>query len=234
MVIHLAGPPSVAASFTAPGEFLRAHVLGTATVVELCRRSGSRAWCTSPRRRSTAGPPGTRSTRRRRSRPVALRGGQGRRRGRHRRGGPGRGPRCRRAAPVLGVRPGARRDGVLGLILAGARGPRIRLRKLDGIRDHCYVDDLAAAVWRAATSELTGIHTYNVATGPTPGRRAGPSRARRLGTESLPGGPSVAVARPPQRRRSALGGRHRRADRRRHPRPVTSLAGAPPPRWPTA
>src|SRR3954464_5363734 len=37
VVIHLAGPPSVAASFAAPAEFLRAHVLGTATVVELCR-----------------------------------------------------------------------------------------------------------------------------------------------------------------------------------------------------
>src|SRR6185436_12564009 len=44
-------------------------------------------------------------------------------------------------------------------------GHQVRLRKLDGIRDYCYVDDLAAAVWRAATCGLTGLHTLNVASG---------------------------------------------------------------------
>jgi UDP-glucose 4-epimerase len=37
-VIHLAGPPSVAASFDLPAEYARIHVGGTATVLDACRR----------------------------------------------------------------------------------------------------------------------------------------------------------------------------------------------------
>jgi nucleoside-diphosphate-sugar epimerase len=37
-VIHLAGPPSVRESFEEPLEYIRVHVLGTATVVDACRR----------------------------------------------------------------------------------------------------------------------------------------------------------------------------------------------------
>src|SRR5690348_7891740 len=36
-VIHLAGPPSVARSFEAPAAYVRAHALGTATILEACR-----------------------------------------------------------------------------------------------------------------------------------------------------------------------------------------------------
>ena len=39
-VFHLAGPASVATSFDAPAEFVRAHVAGTATVLEASRRAG--------------------------------------------------------------------------------------------------------------------------------------------------------------------------------------------------
>jgi nucleoside-diphosphate-sugar epimerase len=38
-VLHLAGPPSVSESFQRPTEYLRAHVLGTAAVLEAMRRS---------------------------------------------------------------------------------------------------------------------------------------------------------------------------------------------------
>jgi len=167
VVIHLAAPPSVAASFAAPSEFLRAHVLGTATVVELCRQLAipRLVYLSSAEvyGRPTRNPVDE-------SAPLA--------------------PRSPYAAAKVGAEsvigaavragvldavvlrpfsvygPGARREGVLGLILEQARtGHHIRLRKLDGIRDYCYVDDLAAAVWRAATSGLTGIHTFNVASG---------------------------------------------------------------------
>jgi nucleoside-diphosphate-sugar epimerase len=36
-VVHLAGPPSVAKSFDAPADFVRAHAAGTAAVLEACR-----------------------------------------------------------------------------------------------------------------------------------------------------------------------------------------------------
>ncbi len=39
-VIHLAGPPSVRASFTAPVEFVNAHTGGTAAVLDACREVG--------------------------------------------------------------------------------------------------------------------------------------------------------------------------------------------------
>jgi nucleoside-diphosphate-sugar epimerase len=42
VVIHLAGPPSVARSFKQPAEYARIHVAGTATVLEACRRSAVR------------------------------------------------------------------------------------------------------------------------------------------------------------------------------------------------
>jgi nucleoside-diphosphate-sugar epimerase len=91
--------------------------------------------------------------------------------------------------------PGARREGVLGLILEQAlAGDRIRLRKLDGIRDYCFVDDLAAAVWQAATLDLGGLHTFNIASGT--GTRvddlALATLAARHGT--LPDGASVELA----------------------------------------
>ena len=39
-VVHLAGPPSVAASFADPRGFVEAHVLGAATVLQVCRELG--------------------------------------------------------------------------------------------------------------------------------------------------------------------------------------------------
>jgi nucleoside-diphosphate-sugar epimerase len=42
VVVHLAGPPSVAASFAAPLDYSRAHVTGTAAVVEACAQAGVR------------------------------------------------------------------------------------------------------------------------------------------------------------------------------------------------
>ncbi len=40
VIVHLAGPPSVAASFQAPLAYARAHTSGTAAVVDACIRSG--------------------------------------------------------------------------------------------------------------------------------------------------------------------------------------------------
>src|SRR5437016_6784551 len=42
IVVHMAGPPSVAASFDEPAVFARTHVAGTATVLNACRNAGVR------------------------------------------------------------------------------------------------------------------------------------------------------------------------------------------------
>jgi hypothetical protein len=39
-------------------------------------------------------------------------------------------------------------------------GDSIRLRNLDGIRDYCYVGDLADAIWRAP-GRLDGSHVQH-------------------------------------------------------------------------
>lgn len=39
-VVHLAGPPSVAKSFDFPAEYVRAHALGTASILQACRATG--------------------------------------------------------------------------------------------------------------------------------------------------------------------------------------------------
>ena len=39
-VVHLAGPPSVAKSFDVPAEYVRAHALGTASILQACRATG--------------------------------------------------------------------------------------------------------------------------------------------------------------------------------------------------
>ena len=40
VVVHLAGPPSVAESFAVPEHFVRVHTLGTAAILEVCRMTG--------------------------------------------------------------------------------------------------------------------------------------------------------------------------------------------------
>src|SRR5688572_6054822 len=42
VIVHLAGPPSVAQSFEDPCEYVRAHVQGTASVLHASRRAGVR------------------------------------------------------------------------------------------------------------------------------------------------------------------------------------------------
>jgi len=167
VVIHLAGPPSVAASFADPTEFVRAHVLGTTTVVRLCQELGiprlvhvSSAEVYGRPRRNPVGeadPTAPRSPYA--AAKLAAEGVVG---------------AASRAwgldavilRPFSVYGPGARRDSVLGLILDQVLiGDRVRLRKLDGVRDYCFVDDLATAVWQAATLDLGGLHVLNIASG---------------------------------------------------------------------
>jgi len=167
VVIHLAGPPSVAASFADPVEFLRAHVLGTATIVRLCQELGiPRLVHVSSAEvygRPHHNPVGELEPLAPRSPYAAAKVGAESIIGAATRAG-GLDAVILRPFSVYG--PGARRDSVLGLILEQAlAGDSIRLRKLDGVRDYCFVADLAAAVWRAATVELAGLHTFNIASG---------------------------------------------------------------------
>ena len=167
VVVHLAGPPSVAASFADPIEFLRAHVLGTATIVQLCQELAiprlvyvsSAEVYGRPRRNPVD-----------EGEPLVPRSPYGAAK-------VGAESIIGAAATVTGLDaivlrpfsvygPGTRRDSVLGVILEQAlAGPSMQLRSLGGIRDYCFVGDLAEAVWRAARADLVGLHTFNIASG---------------------------------------------------------------------
>jgi UDP-glucose 4-epimerase len=167
VVVHLAGPPSVAASFADPVEFHRAHVLGTATVVQLCRELAvprlvyvsSAEVYGRPRRN----PVDEHAPLRPRSPYAAAKVGAESAIGAAARAD-GLTAAVLRPFSVYG--PGTRRDSVLGHIVDQAlAGTTVRLRNPDVVRDFCYVGDLADAVWLASSAGFTGVQTVNVGSG---------------------------------------------------------------------
>jgi nucleoside-diphosphate-sugar epimerase len=170
VVIHLAGPPSVAESFADAAEFLRVHVLGTEAVVQLCRELGipRLVYVSSA---EVYGRPARNPV----DESASL------------------GPRSPYAAAKVGAEsvigaaarswgldavvlrpfsiygPGLRQGSVVGLVVEQAlAGDHIRLRSLGSTRDYCYVGDLADAVWTAAArggGRGDEPAVFNVATG---------------------------------------------------------------------
>ncbi len=169
-VIHLAGPPSVADSFRDPAGYLRVHVLGTATVVELCQELGiPRIVYVSSADvygRPTRNPVDESAAFAPRSPYAAAKVAAENVIGAATRSS-GLDAVILRPFSIYG--PGCRPASVVGLILNQViAGRRVRLTKLDPVRDYCYVDDVASAVWRAASlppADSTEPRVYNVSTG---------------------------------------------------------------------
>jgi nucleoside-diphosphate-sugar epimerase len=166
-VVHLAGPASVTASFEASRRYVRTHVLGTATVLEACRRHGIRRFVYI----SSAEVYG---------RPAAHRVGED----------AALEPRSPYAAAKVGAEklvevfattfgleavvlrpfaiygPGISAESLIGTIIRQTRrGDAAVLRDLRPVRDFCYVEDLADAIARACTAPLAGFTVLNVGTG---------------------------------------------------------------------
>jgi nucleoside-diphosphate-sugar epimerase len=168
-VIHLAGPPSVADSFAEAAEFLRVHVLGTETVVRLCRDLGiGRLVYVSSAEvygRPARNPVDERAPFAPRSPYAAAKVAAESVIGAATRAGELDAVILR---PFSIYGPGLRAGSVVGLIVDQAlAGGAIRLRSLDSVRDYCYVGDLAHAVWRAAIAESAPdrLGIYNIASG---------------------------------------------------------------------
>lgn len=166
-IVHLAGPPAVADSFRAPEEFFRAHVMGTASMVRLWEHgnvarfvyvssaeiygrpalSPAVEWLV-PAPRSPYGAAKAAAelvvaaSSRSSSRDAVL------------------------LRPFSVYGPGMRRQSMLGEILRQLPGGRIRLRDLRPVRDHVYVDDVAAAVAAAlAVPACPDVRCFNVGSG---------------------------------------------------------------------
>ena len=167
VVVHLAGPPSVQASFRDPVAFAQAHVAGTAAVIEAMRKHSVRVivYVSSAEvygRPATAVVP--------EEHPLA--------------------PRSPYGAAKLGaeafIRAAAFTGDITGYILRpfSIFGPRInasslfgtimlqlragddvRIERVDIVRDFCHVSDVARAISLACRRPSAGMLTLNVGTG---------------------------------------------------------------------
>lgn len=164
-VFHLAGPPSAAASFAAPAEYLRIHAGGTATVLQRCRARGvarlvyvSSAEVYGPaagvvnedHARAPRSPYGIAKLAAEQILETCA-------------------PDSRVCATIVRpfsvYGPGSSPAGLIPTIMAAVRrGESPALADLRPIRDYCFVDDAAEAIVRAACRDGE-VRAYNVASG---------------------------------------------------------------------
>lgn len=188
VLVHLAGPPSVASSWKDPAEFARVHVVGTANLLQACVARGVRR-IVAVSSAEVYGQPDQRPV----SEASALK------------------PRSPYGAVKLAMeslieafvaghgldaivlRPfsiygrGMSAASLLGTIFRQAlQGDRVVLNNLSPVRDYCHVDDLARAVVLAAESPLIGCHMLNVGSGVGTSVSELASLAIRLAGHTLP------------------------------------------------
>ena len=167
VVIHLAGPASVAASFESPVEYSRVHVGGTIALLDVCRR------VKVPRfvylsSAEVYGRPDRVPVRE--DFPLQARSPYAAAKisGEH---------FVEAFAYSFGIQaivlrpfsvygPGSPSDSLIGTILRQAKqDDSIVLRNLKPIRDYCYVTDVAAAIICACTAQLPQFCIANIGTG---------------------------------------------------------------------
>lgn len=169
LVVHLAGPSSVAASFERPTVFARAHALGTAAVIEAATRRSVDA-LVHVSSAEVYGQPQTDPVRE--DHPLAPRSPYGASKAcaemilktaRLYRG------RVAMVRPFSVYGPGQPQASLLSVILRQALDPdtsEIVLADLRPVRDYCFVDDVADAALRAALAPAgDGPRVYNVSSG---------------------------------------------------------------------
>ncbi|MFH1466113.1 MAG: SDR family oxidoreductase [Pseudomonadota bacterium] len=170
-VVHLAGPPSVAASLDDPAGCARAHVVGTATLLDALRRHAPHAPLVYVSSAEVYGQPPCSPVGE--ACPCAPRspygaaklGAEALVRAAHRAWGID--ARILRPFSVYG--PGAHPASLVSELLAQAVTPGVRaLRLRDGrpVRDLCHVQDVAGAILAALEAPLAeGVPTWNVGSG---------------------------------------------------------------------
>ena len=167
VVVHLAGPPSVSASFTQSAEYFRIHVCGTDLILRACHAAGVKrfVYMSSAEVYGPAEMPSI--TEDHPTNPVSPYGkvkslaekliqtyaGKSEMQ-----------TMILRAFSIYG--PGMSQESVLGTILRQAESNDcIELQDLRPIRDYCYVGDLADAVVLSCAARLNGSYILNIGTG---------------------------------------------------------------------
>jgi nucleoside-diphosphate-sugar epimerase len=167
IVVHMAGPASVAASFSDPVGFASAHVIGTSTVLDACANAGVKRFVYISSA-EVYGRPQIMPVHE--DHPSAPRSPYG---------------AAKAAAeqfvqvfavnsavPTVILRlfsvygPGASPTSLCGTIFRMAtREDAVILRDLSPVRDYCFIDDVADAIVRACVMPLEGIATVNIGSG---------------------------------------------------------------------
>jgi nucleoside-diphosphate-sugar epimerase len=163
-VFHAAGPPSAAASFAAPAEYLRIHAVGTARLLEACLAAGVPrvVYVSSAEVYGPADAPVTED------RPCAPRSPYGS----AKLAAEQCLASCGRDMTITIVRPfsifGPRAPAhslVASLVTAAQRGEPVRVADPRPVRDYCYIDDVARGIVRAGARRGAGVRIYNLASG---------------------------------------------------------------------
>ena len=167
IVVHMAGPPSVAASFDDPAVFARTHVAGTATVLNACRNAGVRRFVYVSSA-EVYGRPQTAPVSE--DHPLVPRSPYGAAKA-------GAEHFVRVFATNFGISsvilrplslygPGSSLQTVVGTILRMAQFENaVVLNDLTPVRDYCFVEDVADAVLRACFAPVDGLAAINVGSG---------------------------------------------------------------------
>lgn len=163
LVYHLAGPPSVAASFAAPAHYLRVHAAGTAALLERCLPARvPLVYVSSAEVYAAADGPVAEDAPRAPRSPY----------GAAKLAAELVIEACAAGAPATIVRPfsvygpgASPRSVVAELVAAVARGEAPCVADPRPVRDYCYVTDAADAIVRCGCRGGGGVRAYNVASG---------------------------------------------------------------------
>ncbi len=168
VIIHIAGPPSVAASFSNPAEYARVHVVGTATVLEACRQVDARRLVYISSAEVYGQPKINPVTENFLTSPRSPYGAA-------KLGGEAYVETCARAfgfeavilRPFSVYGPGGSERSVLGTIWRQAlHGCEIKIQDPRPVRDYCFIDDLVEAIWLSCIRPQSDqVRTYNIGTG---------------------------------------------------------------------
>jgi UDP-glucose 4-epimerase len=167
VVVHLAGPASVATSFRDPLSYVRAHVMGTAALVDAARSAGVERFILVSSA-EVYGRPAEAQVRENaplqpRSPYAAAKLGAEAIVGAAARAG---GPKALILRPFSVYGPGQRSSSLLAEMIAqAARGDSIVARDLRPVRDYCHVEDVARAILAASGVAVAEVETFNAGTG---------------------------------------------------------------------
>jgi UDP-glucose 4-epimerase len=167
VLVHLAGPASVTASFVASRQYLRTHVLGTATMLDVCRARGIRRFVYVSSAEVYGRPRAARVAERAPLRPLSP----------YAAAKVGAEKLVEVYARAFGFEavilrpfaiygPGISPDSLIGTVIRQTRSRDTAvLRDLRPVRDFCHVDDVADAIVRACVARLPPLTILNVGTG---------------------------------------------------------------------